>query len=389
LLQTGQILELFPLRFRMKGKSLAELRVLIAGGGTGGHIIPALAVARELVARHSAEVLFVGTERGMEIRLVPEAGFKLRLVDVGPLKNVSLVTRLRTLLQLPRSISACKRLIREFKPSVVFGVGGYASGPAMAAALQLNVPTMVFEPNAMPGLANRLVGKKVQAAAVNFPSAAPWFHNAEVTGIPVRPEFFTLAPPTGPDPHLLVFGGSQGARILNIHVPRVVPQLLNAVPGLTILHQSGLRHATQTFAAYAASGADPDRWKVRPFLDDMPACFAKANLVMARSGASTVAELAAAGKPALLVPFAAAADEHQRRNAEAMVAGGAAVMLQEPDLAIPGKLLAVLTGLLTNPARLASMAAAARTQAHPAAAERIADRLASLAGEGVSTLRAS
>jgi UDP-N-acetylglucosamine--N-acetylmuramyl-(pentapeptide) pyrophosphoryl-undecaprenol N-acetylglucosamine transferase len=373
----------------MKGKSLTELRVLIAGGGTGGHIIPALAVARELVARHNAEVLFVGTERGMEIRLVPEAGFKLRLVDVGPLKNVSLVTRLRTLLQLPRSISACKHLIREFKPSVVFGVGGYASGPAMAAALQLNVPTMVFEPNAMPGLANRLVGKKVQAAAVNFPSAAAWFRNSEVTGIPVRPEFFTLDPPTGPDPHLLVFGGSHGARILNINVPRVVPELLNAAPGLTILHQSGLRHASQTFSAYAASGADPDRWKVRPFLDDMPACFGKANLVMARSGASTVAELAAAGKPALLVPFAAAADEHQKRNAEAMVEAGAAVMLQEPDLDIPGNLLNVLTGLLTDPGRLAAMASAARTQAHPAAAERIADRLASLAAQNLSSLRAS
>jgi UDP-N-acetylglucosamine--N-acetylmuramyl-(pentapeptide) pyrophosphoryl-undecaprenol N-acetylglucosamine transferase len=379
LLQTGQFRGLSLLRFEMKGKSLAELRVLIAGGGTGGHIIPALAVAHELVARHSAEVLFVGTERGMEIRLVPEAGFKLRLVDVGPLKNVSLVTRLRTLLQLPRSISACKRLIREFKPSVVFGVGGYASGPAMAAALQLDTPTMVFEPNAMPGLANRLVGKKVQAAAVNFPSAAAWFRNSEVTGIPVRPEFFTLAPPTGADPHLLVFGGSQGARILNINVPRVVPELLKAVPGLTVLHQSGLRHASQTFSAYVASGADPDRWKVRPFLDDMPDCFARANLVMARSGASTVAELAAAGKPALLIPFAAAADEHQKRNAEAMVEAGAAVMLQEPDLAVPGKLLTVLTSLLTEPARLAAMASAARTQAHPAAAERIADRLASLA----------
>ena len=164
---------------------MAELRVLIAGGGTGGHIIPALAVAHELVERHAAEVLFVGTARGMEIRLVPEAGFNLRLVDVGPLKNVSLVTRIRTLLDLPRSISACKRLIREFKPNVVFGVGGYASGPAMAAALRLDLPTMAFEPNAMPGLANRLVGKRVQAAAVNFPSALGWFHNAEVTGIPV------------------------------------------------------------------------------------------------------------------------------------------------------------------------------------------------------------
>ena len=178
---------------------MAELRILIAGGGTGGHIIPALAVAHDLVERHGAEVLFVGTQRGMEVRLVHEAGFKLRLIDVGPLNNVSLVTRLRTLIDLPRSISACRRLIREFRPSVVFGVGGYASGPAMAAALQLKIPTMAFEPNAIPGLANRLVGKKVHAAAVNFPSACAWFRNCEVTGIPVRPEFFSLAPPTAAD----------------------------------------------------------------------------------------------------------------------------------------------------------------------------------------------
>ncbi len=370
-------------KLHTKGRDLAALRILIAGGGTGGHIIPALAVARELVARHGAEVLFVGTARGMEIRLVPEAGFNLRLVDVGPLKNVSLLTRLRTLVDLPRSIFACKRLIREFKPSVVFGVGGYASGPAMAAALWLKVPAMAFEPNAMPGLANRLVGKRVQAAAVNFPVATQWFSNCEVTGIPVRPEFFTLQQPSATAPHLLVFGGSQGARIFNVNLPRVIPALLDAVPGLTVLHQSGVRHVEQTQAAYAASGADPQRWQVQPFFDDMPARFARANLVMARSGASTVAELAAAGKPSLLVPFAAAADEHQKRNAEAMVRAGAAVMLQESALNVSGgqphALLDALTGLLTSPERLAAMAAAARTQAHPAAAERIADRLAALA----------
>lgn len=359
---------------------MAELRVLIAGGGTGGHIIPALAVARELVKRHSAEILFVGTPRGMESRLVPAAGFALRLIEVGQLKNVSLMTRLRTLVDLPRSIFACKRLIREFKPDVVFGVGGYASGPAMAAAIRLRVPTMAFEPNAMPGLANRLVGKRVQAAAVNFPAAAKWFRNCEVTGIPVRPEFFSLKPPAATAPHLLVFGGSQGARIFNINLPQLIAPLLDAVAGLTVLHQCGARHVDQTQSAYAASGADPARWQVQPFLDDMPARFSETNLVMARSGASSVAELAAAGKPSLLVPFAAAADEHQKRNAEAMVIAGAALMLEEPDLSVPGRLLDALIGLLTNPNRLAAMAAAARTQAHPDAAERIADRLAALVG---------
>jgi UDP-N-acetylglucosamine--N-acetylmuramyl-(pentapeptide) pyrophosphoryl-undecaprenol N-acetylglucosamine transferase len=361
----------------LKGISVSNLRILIAGGGTGGHIIPALAVAHELVARHDAEILFVGTARGMESRLVPEAGFNLRVIEVGQLKNVSLLTKLCTLLDLPRSIYACKRIIREFHPNAVFGVGGYASGPAMAAALWLKIPAMAFEPNAMPGLANRLVGKRVQAAAVNFPSAAKWFRNAEVTGIPVRQEFFSLSVPT--TPHLLVFGGSQGARIFNEHLPQIIPALLHAMPSLTVLHQSGARQYEQTQAAYADSGADPKRWQVLPFIDDMPARFAQAALVMARSGASTVAELAAAGKPALLVPFAAAADDHQRRNAEEMVKAGAAMMLSEPDLDIPGKLQAALTSLLASPERLAAMATAARTQAHPDAAQRIAGRLVTLA----------
>ena len=358
---------------------MSQLRVLIAGGGTGGHIIPALAVARELVSRHGAEILFIGTPRGMESRLVPAAGFKLHLIQVGQLKNVSLMTRLRTLIDLPRSILACRRLIREFNPGVVFGVGGYASGPAMAAAIWLKTPTMAFEPNAMPGLANRLVGKHVQAAAINFPAAAKWFRNCEVTGIPVRPEFFVVEPASENSSQLLVFGGSQGARIFNVNLPRVILALLDAVPGLTVLHQSGARHVESTQAAYAETGADPRRWQVQAFVEDMPVEFARAHLVMARSGASTVAELAAAGKPALLVPFAAAADQHQKRNAEGMVGAGAAVMLEEKELEIPGKLVETLTGLLGDPVRLAAMGAAARTQAHPGAAERIADRLAALA----------
>ena len=358
----------------------SSLRVLIAGGGTGGHIIPALAVANELVTRHQAEVLFVGTPRGMESRLVPAAGFRLRLIDVGPLKNVSLATRIHTLLDIPNSLFACRRLIREFNPHVVFGVGGYASGPGMAAALMLRVPTMAFEPNAMPGLANRLVGKHVQAAAVNFPSAAIYFNNAEVTGIPVRPDFFKLPPETAEAPHLLVFGGSQGARLFNITLPAIAPDLLASVPGLTILHQAGMRHVEATEAAYKASGADPAQWQVSGFLDDMPTRFAQANLVMSRSGASTVAELAAAGKPAVLVPFAAAADDHQTRNAEEMVKAEAAVMLRESDLADHDKVIDTLIQLLGSHDRLAAMSAAALTQSHPQAAEGIANRLVSLAG---------
>jgi UDP-N-acetylglucosamine--N-acetylmuramyl-(pentapeptide) pyrophosphoryl-undecaprenol N-acetylglucosamine transferase len=329
-------------------------------------------------------VLFVGTARGLETRLVPEAGFALRLIDVGPLNRVSLATRMRTLFQLPASVFACGRMMREFKPGAVFGVGGYASGPAMAAALRRHLPTMVYEPNAIPGLANRLVGKRVTCAAINFASSAKWFRNAEVTGVPVRSAFFTLPEPQGA-PHLLVFGGSLGARLFNQALPRVIAALLEAVPGLTVLHQSGARHAETTEQAYAASGADRSRWQVSAFLDDMPARFARAHLILSRSGATTVAEEAAAGKPSLLVPFAAAADEHQRRNAEAMVQAGAAVMLNENEVEAQEKLLAVLSGLLASPERLAKMAEAARTQAHPGAAERIAARLAELArGEQVS-----
>ncbi len=356
------------------------LRVLIAGGGTGGHIFPALAIARELVARHRAHVLFVGTERGLETRLVPQAGFPLELIKVGPLNQVSLATRLRTLTDIPASLIACRKIMHSYQPQVVLGIGGYASGPGVVSALLMHVPTMLFEPNAMPGMANRLAGKRVQAAAVNFPAATKWFRNAEVTGLPVRPGFFGLtAPDPNAPPHLLVFGGSQGARLFNQTLPGIIAALLDAVPELTVLHQCGAKHVEPTLAAFTASGADPNRWTVSAFLDDMPAAFSRAHLVMARSGASTVAELAAAGKPALLVPFARSADDHQKRNAEEMAKAGAAAMLTELDLASPEILLHALRDLLASPVKLAVMAAAAKTQAHPGAAERIADRLASLA----------
>ena len=361
---------------------MAALRVLIAGGGTGGHIIPALAVANDLVEHHRAEILFVGTPRGMEMRLVPDAGFNLRLIDIGPLNSVPLKTKLRTVMHLPRNFSDCRRLVKEFKPDVVFGVGGYASGPAMAAALQLGIPTVAFEPNAIPGLANRLIGRWVQAAAVNFHSAVGWFRKAEVTGIPVRPEFFSLQPNPDALPHLFIFGGSQGARLFNQTLPQIAPALLSAIPKLTILHQSGARNFDATLTAYNASGADPTRWEVQPFLTDMPERFRKATLVMARSGAATVAELAAASKPSLLVPFAAAADNHQMRNAEEMVNVGVAVVLEEKQLQDPSELRDELIRLLGSPEKLAAMGAAARTQAHLEAAERIVDRLLDAAARG-------
>jgi UDP-N-acetylglucosamine--N-acetylmuramyl-(pentapeptide) pyrophosphoryl-undecaprenol N-acetylglucosamine transferase len=354
-------------------------RILIAGGGTGGHIIPALAIADELKTHGVEEILFVGTARGLESRLVPQAGYHLQLIKVGQLNNVSLTTRLQTLVDLPAGLMQCFGLLREFRPAVVIGVGGYASGPVMGAAILLGIPTLAFEPNAVPGLANRLVGSRVKAAAVNFEPAARYFRNAHIAGIPVRSEFFHLAPrPAGAAPHLLVFGGSQGARVLNTTMPKIAVALLAQVPGLTILHQAGGRHAETTLAAYQASGAPADRWQVEAFLDDMPRRFEAADLVLARSGASTVAELAAAGKPAVLIPFPQAADDHQRRNAEVMAQAGAARVLLEADLT-PDQLLGTLSDLLTEPGKLGEMAGNARSLAHPDAAERIAGMALALA----------
>lgn len=355
------------------------VRILIAGGGTGGHIIPALAIADGLRTGYAAEILFVGTARGLESRLVPQAGYRLELIRVGQLNNVPLATRVRTLLDLPLGAMHAVRLLRAFRPGVVIGVGGYASGPMMGAAILLRIPTLAFEPNAVPGMANRLVGRWVKAAAVNFEPAARYLHGARVTGIPVRKEFFQLAPrPAGAPPHLLVFGGSQGARILNTIVPKIAQGLLAAVPGLTILHQAGTRHADAACAAYEASGAPRGRWQVAAFLDDMPRRFEAADLVLSRSGASTVAELCAAGKPAVLVPFPQAADDHQRRNAEVMAQARAARMLPETDLT-EDQLEGTLTDLLREPATLAAMAENARPLAHPDAAERIAAMAMALA----------
>jgi UDP-N-acetylglucosamine--N-acetylmuramyl-(pentapeptide) pyrophosphoryl-undecaprenol N-acetylglucosamine transferase len=354
------------------------LRVLIAGGGTGGHVIPALAIARSLRDDHGAEVRMVGTARGLETKLVPEAGFKLELVEAGQLKNVSLATRAKTAFDLPRGILRCVSLLREFRPHVVIGVGGYASGPAMMAALLLRVPMMAYEPNAAPGLANRLIGKRVDAAAVNFEQTRHFFRNAEVTGVPVREAFFSLPERVSDgSQHLLVFGGSLGARALNEAMPRIAARLLAAFPRLTILHQAGAKHAESTQAAYEASGADASRWEVRAFLDDMPARFANADLILCRSG-SSVAELAAAGKPSLLVPFPFAADNHQHKNAEIFADAGAAVLVPESELT-DQRLLNELTGLLNDPERLREMAAKARTLAHPDALQRIAQMAIRLA----------
>jgi UDP-N-acetylglucosamine--N-acetylmuramyl-(pentapeptide) pyrophosphoryl-undecaprenol N-acetylglucosamine transferase len=343
-------------------------------------VVPALAIARELRDGHGAEVRFVGTARGLETRLVPEAGFPLELIKVGQLKNVSLATRARTLFDLPLGVGRCINLLRSFRPDVVIGVGGYASGPAMMAAILLRVPTLAFEPNAVPGLANRLVGKYVDAAAVNLSETTKYFRNARVTGTPVRPEFFAIRPrPEGAAHRLLVFGASQGARVLNQTMPKIMAQLLARFPELTVVHQTGARHAETTLAAYEQAGMGFERLTVTPYLDDMAAQFAAADLILCRSGASSVAEVAAAGRAAVLIPFPQAADDHQRKNAEAFVAAGAAALVIEAELT-EQRLLDVLTSLLGDGSRLGAMGEKARTLAHPHAVREIAGMAAELTG---------
>jgi UDP-N-acetylglucosamine--N-acetylmuramyl-(pentapeptide) pyrophosphoryl-undecaprenol N-acetylglucosamine transferase len=354
-----------------------RLRVLIAGGGTGGHVIPALAIARELRDAHGADVRFVGTARGLETRLVPEAGFPLELIRVGQLKGVSLTTRARTLFDLPLGVMRCVELLRSFRPDVVVGVGGYASGPAMMAAILLRVPTLAFEPNAVPGLANRLVGKWVNSAAVNFEETLEYFRGARVTGIPVRREFFAVGTRTGVARRLLVFGGSQGARALNELMPKVAGRLLQEFPGLDVVHQTGPRGFEAARAEYERAGVGFERLRVMPYLDDMVEQVAGADLILCRSGASTVAELAAAGKAAVLVPFPQAADDHQRKNADAFVAAGAAAMVVEAKLS-EERLLSALRELLGDDARRAEMGRRARGLAHPEAVREIGLMVAGL-----------
>lgn len=354
------------------------MKVLIAGGGTGGHVVPALAIGRKLRDAFGAEVLFVGTERGLETKLIPEAGFPLELVKSGQLKNVSVMTRLKTFTDLPLGVLHCIRLIRSFRPNIVVGVGGYASGPAMAAAVLLRVPTLAYEPNALPGMTNRLVGKYVSAAAVAYEQTTHYFRNATVTGVPVRPEIFDLPrKPEGAAPRLLVTAGSQGAAVFNEFVPKIAVRLLEAVPGLTIVHQAGARNLEKTREAFAASGADSSRIAVEAFLNDMPQQYAAADVVLARSG-STVSELCAAGKPSLLVPLPTAADDHQRKNAEVLGNAGASVVLLQKDVT-EESLLGALTGLFADRERRERMSAAARSLAKPGALERIAEMVRGLA----------
>lgn len=351
---------------------------LIVGGGTGGHVIPGLAVGKELRKRGHA-VEFVGTSQGIEMRLAPEAGFPLRLLRVGALKQVSWKRRLRTAFELPASFFTAVRILEETRPGAVFSMGGYASGPVTLMAAMKEIPIVVMEPNAMPGFTHRLIGPLVSRALLGFEQAARYFPSGrwEVSGIPIREEFFHVPVKTHAAPFtVLITGGSQGSHRLNAAATESLALWKGAgwLDRMVFLHQTGEREYNDVCFRYQSAGAQAE---VAPFIRDMPGAFARADVVVCRSGASAVAELSAAGRASLLVPFPFAADQHQLRNAEAMQAAGAARLVADRDLT-GQRLFDELRAMLEQPARLMEMEAAARKQARPGATQRAAEVLESV-----------
>jgi UDP-N-acetylglucosamine--N-acetylmuramyl-(pentapeptide) pyrophosphoryl-undecaprenol N-acetylglucosamine transferase len=356
------------------------LRVVIAGGGTGGHLYPGIAVARELLARQpETQVSFAGTARGIEARVIPREGFPLDLIRSSGVKGKSLVDRAKGASLLPLGLVDGWRIVSARRPDLVIGVGGYSSGPVVLVAALRGVPTMLLEQNAVPGLTNRWLARFVQAAAVTFDSTQAFFGSkAFVSGNPVRPEFFAAAGPIQESAlddqasvtRVLVFGGSQGAHAINVAMVEAAPQLAAGGSHLRLVHQTGERDVEMVRAAYTRAGLQAD---VESFLYDMGEQLGRADLVVCRAGATTLAEIAAAGKAAILIPLPGATDDHQRRNAEALVAAGAADLLLQQD--VSGAVLAArILALAGDGERRRRISAAARSLARPDAAKAIVDR---------------
>ena len=363
------------------------LRVVIAGGGTGGHLYPGIAVARELLARQpDAQISFAGTAKGIEARVVPREGFALDLIRSGGLKGKSIADRLRGALLVPLGLVDGLGVVARRRPDIVIGVGGYSSGPLVLAAALRGVPTMLLEQNAVPGLTNRLLARVVKAAAVTFDSTQAFFGaKAFVSGNPVRPEFLAAAGPQQESAlddqqaivvRVLVFGGSQGAHAINVAMVEAAAQLAASGSHLRLTHQTGERDVEMVRAGYRQAGIQAG---VEPFLYDMGRQLGAADLIVCRAGATTLAEITAAGKAAILVPLPSATDDHQRKNAEALGARGAAEVLLQKDLT--GAVLAArIVALAGDREARRRMAAAARALARPDAAKVIVDRAIELAG---------
>jgi UDP-N-acetylglucosamine--N-acetylmuramyl-(pentapeptide) pyrophosphoryl-undecaprenol N-acetylglucosamine transferase len=367
----------------------------MVAGGTGGHIFPALAVAEELRGRGglggaSYEIEFLGTHRPLEAKLIPAAGFRLRTVDAAGLKGIGGIQRLRNLLVLPRTALEVAGILREFRPRVVVGVGGYLAGPVMLEAALVGIPTVLIEPNARPGFTNRLLAPVVRAAALGFAETSRVYgKKARVTGLPIRRAFFEILPrphaPPGPAKSgvavppftVLVVGGSQGSRVINQAVSKTLPLLAQEMCGMRIVHQTGEHDYNEVLKVYQEQGRVAE---VHAFIDDMTGALAQADLVVSRAGANAVAELAAAGRAALLIPFPGATDQHQLENARAMEKAGAARLIVQSELT-PERLAKEICELAASPATLDQMETCARGLAKPDAAVCIADLVAYYAKE--------
>jgi UDP-N-acetylglucosamine--N-acetylmuramyl-(pentapeptide) pyrophosphoryl-undecaprenol N-acetylglucosamine transferase len=355
---------------------MKPLRVVIAGGGTGGHLYPGIAVARELLRRSPLSVVtFAGTARGIESRVLPREGFALDLLRSAGLKGASIAAWLRGTALLPLGGVDAWRIISRRSPDLVIGVGGYSSGPVVLVAALRAVPTMLLEQNAVPGVTNRTLARVVDAAAVTFDSTAAYFgRRGFVAGNPVRPEFLAVggAPaerPPGP-PRILIFGGSQGAHAINVAMVEAAPRLAARPGRVAVTHQTGERDLELVRDGYRRAGLEA---RVEPFLFAMDREMTAADLVVCRAGATTIAELTAAGRPAVFIPLPTAADDHQRRNAEVLVGAGAAELIEQKDLT-GERLAGRIAALAEDDARRGAMAAAARRLARPDAARVIVDK---------------
>ena len=348
----------------------------MAGGGTGGHVMPLLSVAGQLRARgHSP--YFIGTKSGFEARLVPERKFPIEYIEIGGFVGLGLACKLKLVYQLPLAILRCLGSIRKNKPVACFSLGGYAAAPPVVASLLSGLPLVVMEPNAMPGVVNRWMGRFAYKALLSFPQAASFFpaRAVEITGLPVREEFFAIEskPFTG-ELTLLVTGGSQGSQTLNRAMRELWPLLASSDLKVNLIHQCGKREEEQIRQEFTQTCL---KGSVTAFISDMPAAYAQADLVLCRAGAGSVSELAAAGRPAILVPFPFAADDHQVKNAQAVVEAGAGLMYRDTELT--GQVIfKILRDFIDNPAALASMADKAKALRKTGAASRAADILLKL-----------
>jgi UDP-N-acetylglucosamine--N-acetylmuramyl-(pentapeptide) pyrophosphoryl-undecaprenol N-acetylglucosamine transferase len=357
------------------------VRLLIAGGGTGGHLYPGIAVARELLRRMPhAEVTFVGTAQGIEARVIPREGLTLDVIRSAGLKGKSLSTLARGVSLLPLSALDAWNVISRRRPSVVIGLGGYSSGPVVMLASLRGIPTLVMEQNAIPGFANRRLAAVIDAAAVTYAESLAYFGDkAFVSGNPVRPEFFEeahgqpISPPGAA--RVLAFGGSQGAHAINMALLEAAPRLAAAAGHVAITHQTGERDLDMVREGYSRAGLAA---RVEPFLYDMDREMKAADFVICRAGATTLAELAAAGRASVLIPLPTATDDHQRKNAEAFVRHGAAVMIEQRELT-GERLAGEVIALAADAGRRARLAASAKGLARPDAAAAIVDRVLDLA----------